>query len=58
MNRLRKKRLELGVLQVTLAKRARTTQASISRIEAGHFASSRMQDKIAKALGVRVRDLM
>lgn len=58
MRQLKKKRLELGILQVTLAKKARTTQPAISYIERGCNASLGMQTRIAKALGVRVEDLL
>lgn len=58
MRRLKKKRLELGILQVTLAKKARTTQPAISYIERGCNASFDMQTRIANAMGMRVEDLL
>ena len=58
MRQLKKKRLELGILQVALAKKARITQPAVSYIERGCNASFEVQTRIANAMGMQVEDLL
>ena len=57
--KLRRLRREAALSQQELARRAGTTQETISRLEQGHHAArGRTLRKLAEALGVEPRDLM
>lgn len=57
---LKRIRMEKGLTQLALAKRARVAQGYISELEAGHEKNPGIETlrKLAKALGVPVTELL
>lgn len=58
MNLIRRKRLDLDMTQVELAKRSRIVYSTISMIERGHIQPSEKQKRrLAKALNCSVEEI-
>ena len=56
---MQERRIELGLTQAELAKKARTDQAAISRYERGaQFPNRKMATKLAKLLGLTEQQIL